>query len=457
MDNSGNYERDLTIAYIGGGSRGWAWTLMTDLALEANLSGTVKLYDLDYDAAEGNAVIGNRLSGRGDVHGKWKYEAVRTLEQALTGADFVAISILPGTFREMASDVHEPEKYGIYQSVGDSTGPGGLMRALRTIPMFVEIAEHIQRYSPNAWVINYTNPMAICTRTLYETFPGIKALGCCHEVFSAQKLLVKVLKDIANIDGVRRDEIEINVLGINHFSWIDQASYRGMDLMPLYRSFTDKYYEQGYTEGQFGHKDARRVKFDLSRKFGIMAASGDRHSAEFMPLSWYLSSKEKVNSWKFDLTTVDWRIEQAALLREKSKRLIAGEEQVTLRPSGEEGVDMMKALLGLGPMVTNVNVPNKGQMEGLPLGALVETNAVLARDSLKPVLAGRLPVAVENMVTRHILNQETILKAGIARDKSLAFQAFLNDPLVAIEPIQAEELFERMLKNTAAYLPGWSV
>lgn len=101
----------------------------------------------------------------------------------MTGADFVVISILPGIFDEMEFDVHLPERLGIWQSVGDTAGPGGMIRALRSIPMFVEIAEAIKAYSPDAWVINYTNPMSLLVKTLYTVFPEIKAFGCCHEVF----------------------------------------------------------------------------------------------------------------------------------------------------------------------------------------------------------------------------------------------------------------------------------
>ena len=158
-----NYVNDavenLNIAYIGGGSRGWAWGLMSDLATEKTLSGTMRLYDLNFEAALNNARIGNKIKENEKSTGKWDYTAVTSLQEALTGADFVVISILPGTFHEMASDVHTPEKYGIYQSVGDTVGPGGMVRALRTIPMYVEIANAIKQYSPNAWVINYTNPM----------------------------------------------------------------------------------------------------------------------------------------------------------------------------------------------------------------------------------------------------------------------------------------------------------
>ena len=213
--------KDLNIAYIGGGSRGWAWGLMSDLASEEKLSGTVKLYDIDLQAAKNNELIGNSISNLENVKGIWKYEAVNSLKEALTGADFVIISILPGTFNEMKSDVHTPEKYGIYQSVGDTTGPGGVIRALRTVPMYIEIAESIKEYSPDAWVINYTNPMALCTRTLYKVFPDIKVFGCCHEVFGTQKILAGMLHDMEGIETPERDEIKINVLCINHFTWID--------------------------------------------------------------------------------------------------------------------------------------------------------------------------------------------------------------------------------------------
>ena len=139
-----NKATDVKIAYIGGGSRGWAWGLMSDLAAQEELSGTVYLYDIDYEAATCNETIGNSIKGKDYARSTWDYKAVKSIEEALTTADFVIISILPGTFDEMESDVHAPEKYGIYQSVGDSVGPGGQFRAHRTIPMYVEIAENLK-------------------------------------------------------------------------------------------------------------------------------------------------------------------------------------------------------------------------------------------------------------------------------------------------------------------------
>lgn len=164
---------------------------MSDLAVEDQMSGIVTLYDIDQEAAENNVLIGNALQEEGKSK-SFKYRACNSLKESLENADFVVISILPGTFDEMESDVHFPEKYGIYQSVGDTTGPGGIFRALRTLPMYVEIANAIKETAPDAWVINYTNPMGACVRILYEVFPKIKAFGCCHEVFGTQELLARL-------------------------------------------------------------------------------------------------------------------------------------------------------------------------------------------------------------------------------------------------------------------------
>ena len=450
---------DINIAYIGGGSRGWAWTFMADLSMEEQLSGTIRLYDIDMEAAKHNEIIGNNLSKQADVKGKWNYTTSTNLEEALTGADFVVISILPGTFKEMHSDVHSPEKYGIYQSVGDTTGPGGLVRALRTIPMYVEIAEAIKQCSPDAWVINYTNPMALCIRTLYHVYPEIKAFGCCHEVFGTQNLLASMCKEIFEEENIERKDIHVNVIGINHFTWFDKASYKGYDLFPYYKEFSDKYYETGYYKNADGNwmnnsfAFAQRVKFDLFRNYGYIAAAGDRHLAEFMPPI-YLKDKETVTSWMFGLTTVDFRIEDLHKRMERSKKLVLGEDKLNDKPSGEEGILLIKALTGLTRTVSNVNVPNKGQIQNLPLGTVVETNALFERDHIAPIMAGTIPSNLLELLEPHVKNQEDILTAALTCDRELAFRAFMNEPLLTINEVDGKALFNEMLENTKDYLPS---
>ena len=460
-----DYVSDIRIAYIGGGSKAWAWKLMADLALEPSLEGTIYLYDIDERAAEENSIIGNQLKDRKECAGRWSYEVAKSLPEALTGADFVIISILPGTFEEMRSDVHLPERLGIYQSVGDTAGPGGMIRALRTLPMYAEIAEAIKKYSPDAWVISYTNPMSLCVKSLYDTFPGIKAFGCCHEVFGTQKVLAAIAKEALGIETIDRSEIKVNVLGINHFTWFDEASYQNIDLFPVYREYIEKHFEEGWDDPDRPWEAStfncrHRVKFDLFNRFGYIAAAGDRHLAEFLPGDTYLKDPETVKSWKFGLTTVDFRIQQMNDRLARRRRLISGEEQLTIAPSGEEGVLLIKALVGLDRVVSNVNIPNTGlQITNLPADAVVETNAVFSRDSIKPILAGTLSEELREMMMPHIENHAAILEASKTCDKELVVQSFLRDPLVkakCTDENKIRSLVDDMIRNTIKYLPeGW--
>ncbi len=455
---------DVNIAYIGGGSRGWAWTFMTDLAMEPSLSGTIRLYDIARAAAENNEVIGNRLSARQEVRGKWRYTVSGSLGEALEGADFVVISILPGTFDEMEYDVHLPERLGIYQSVGDTAGPGGVMRALRTVPMFVEIAEAIKKYAPRAWVINYTNPMAVCVRTLYRVFPGIRAFGCCHEVFGTQKVLAEICRLELGIEGIDRHDIHVNVMGLNHFTWFDSASYRGIDLFPVYSGFIDEHYYEGLDDPDNNWANstfncAHRVKFDLFRRYGLIAAAGDRHLAEFMPGEEYLKDPETVRSWKFGLTTVAWRKEDLKRRLERAARLAAGEEEVSLTPTGEEGILLIRALCGLERVVSNVNIPNSAlQIANFPAETVVETNAVFSRDSIRPIAAGEMPANVLALMEPHIANQSRALEAALNCDRTLVYEAFATDPLVRGRASEADirALADDMIAGTSKFLPkGW--
>lgn len=461
MNYADNKLSDVQIAYIGGGSRGWAWTFMTDLSLDDSMSGTIRLYDTNEAAAKSNETIGNHLSAREDSPGKWNYTTCSSMEEALTGCDFIVISILPGTFDEMASDVHLPERIGIYQSVGDTAGPGGIIRALRTIPMFVTIANAIKTHAPKAWVINYTNPMSLCVKTLYHVFPEIKAFGCCHEVFGTQKVLKGICEEEMGLKDIDRHDIFVNVLGINHFTWFDQASYKGIDLFPVYQKYVDEHYAEGYQEPDKNWANStfectHRVKFDLFRRYGLIAAAGDRHLAEFMPGDEYLKDPETVTNWKFGLTTVDWRKNDLQNRLARSRRLVNGEEEIELKPTGEEGILLIKALCGLDRVVSNVNIPNTNkQIPNLPEGAIVETNAVFSRDSIKPLIAGEIPTNFLALITPHVENHDFILKAALNCDKELVYKAFLNDPLVKGRATDEEvkKLVDDMIANTITYLP----
>ena len=458
--------KEIKIAYIGGGSKMWARIFMYDLALTEGLSGEIALYDIDIPAAVRNRKIGDYINRDKRTVSKWKYTVCEKLEDALRGADFVILSILPATFDEMHADVHLPEKYGIFQSVGDTVGPGGVLRAMRTVPIYEGFAKAIAEICPKAQVINFTNPMTICTKTLYDVFPDIKAFGCCHEVFHAQEFLACVAEELLGVPRPTRHEISIDASGINHFTWITEARYKGVDLLKILPEFIDKFYESGYCE-QTGHgkNDHRgsdpflygnKVKMDLFKRYGVLAAAGDRHLVEFLPNEWYLKDEKTAESWLFHLTKVDYRKRQQAELVNKAELMANGKLPVEVVHSDEEGTALMCAILGAGKVVSNVNMPNSGQMSGVPQGVVVETNCVFDDESVRPVIANPLPPAVQALVLRNALNIETCYHGINERNLDEIFASFINQPLCSnLSVDRGYKLFKEMIEATKPYLKDY--
>ncbi len=454
--------KTVKIAYIGGGSKLWARSFMQDLALAEGIGGEVCLYDIDKEAAVRNQKIATRIHEKKEAVSKFVYTVADTLAACLKNADFVLISILPGTFNEMRSDVHTPEKYGIYQSVGDTVGPGGVLRAMRTVPLFEGFAREIETHCPNAWVLNLTNPMSACVKALYDTFPGIKAFGCCHEVFHTQDFLCCVLKEMLGIQATRR-ELYTDACGVNHFTWITRAGYRDVDVLALLPEFMDKYFESGYYE-KGNHQQwrtdpfayANRVKMDLFAHYGALAAAGDRHLAEFVDNRWYLADPETVKKWHFGLTTVPFREENQRRQIADSIAMADGRMDVPLEASGEELVELLQAILGLKTVVSNVNLPNRGQMQSLPLGSIVETNCVFSNGFVQPVVAGPLPAGALELVQKNCANIDMTCEGIRRRDLNMLFDAFMAQPLCAtLSMDDGRALFDEMCQNTKAYLQPW--
>ena len=422
---------------------------MTDLAFEPDLSGKIDLYDIDFHSAKMNEALGNWIGTHPEALSSWQYTAVETLPQALQDADFVFISIQPGSFELMAHEIGVAEKYGMYFPVGDTTGVPGLMRGLRSAITFAGFAREIATYCPDAWVINYTNPMTICTRTLTKAEPALKVFGCCHEVFGTQNILAELAQ--SNLDLPHkppREQIRVNVLGINHFTWIDSATYQELDLLKLLRNHIQ---EPGvlrpYTRAEIEDKedyfyDARQIKFELFKRYGILAAAGDRHLAEFVP--GFTTSPDELFRWGVIRTPVSYRIEKWDRVGKQVPKIIEGEIPFELKQSDEEAILQIKALLGLGDLTTNVNKRNIGQVSNLPLDVVVETNARFSRDRVDPISAGSLPPGVETLVITHVKNQEMIVEAALTGDEDLAFQAIFNDPCTTVAIDKAWAMFQEI-------------
>ncbi len=450
--------KPVKIAYVGGGSLNWAITLMSDLAYDTRLDADVRLFDIDQSAAYRNAQIGMRFAkvSRGAPA---RYTASHTLQDALQGADVVVISILPGSFNDMAQDIGIPEKYGIPQSVGDTVGPGGFVRALRSIPMMADIAKAIRDHAPNAFVCNLTNPMSVLTGVLYATFPGIKAWGECHEVTKIRRQVAWIANQQDPEAQYEHRDVEVNVLGINHFTFVDRIHLGGRDMMPDYLEFVGQHAATGWAQTEPGKDDEHAryfgtrnlVAFDLLDRFGIPAAAGDRHLAEFFPAQDYLANP---GSWGFALTPVSYRLRDRDNRRHSAAAMANGSVVPVAKRSDEALVDQICALMSGAAYVVNVNLPNVGQMGDLPLGTIVETNAVFSGMGIRPVVAGTLPANLQAIMADHAARQTDLLEAALMEDKEALFGLFRSDPLVStLKTEDARTMFDEMLQATAHWLP----
>ncbi|NDR55728.1 family 4 glycosyl hydrolase [Aliiruegeria sabulilitoris] len=457
MDDS-DQKIPVRIAFVGGGSLNWATGLMADLAFDRQLAAEVRLYDIDHAAACRNTEIGTRHAAvsRGRAA---TYTACRTLAEALDGADVVVISILPGSFEDMAQDIAIPAAFGIPQAVGDTVGPGGFVRALRAIPMLAEIARAIRAHAPNAFVCNLTNPMSVLTGTLHAVFPGIRAWGECHEVTKIRRQIAHIANEQTGEERYSHRDVHVDVLGINHFTFVNRISLDGRDMMPAYEEFVGAHMQSGWAQTEPG-RDAEHatyfgtrnlVAFDLFRRFGIPAAAGDRHLAEFLPVAEYLHDPEH---WGFTLTPVDYRIRDREQKRQRAEALRAGEIAPEAHRSDEALIEQIVALMGGEMHIGNVNLPNRGQMADLPEGTIVETNAVFSRRGVEPLCAGHLPKALAALVREHASRQDALLRAVLECDHAALFPLFREDPLVAPLPDSAARaMFAQMLAATAHVLP----
>ncbi|AEC02417.1 alpha-galactosidase [Parasphaerochaeta coccoides] len=439
------------ICIIGGGSRLWAIQFMKDLAYNTTTHGSLVLYDIDKAAARNNVAVARQVFSVNKSEGRFQVEACDEIGEALSGCDLVVISIEPGKTECRYGDLVLPEEYGILQSVGDTTGPGGIMRARRALPIFFDFARQIEKYCPDAWVINYTNPMTLCTAALYHAFPGIKALGCCHEVFHTQNFLADGVSRWFSVPRPDRRDIKIDITGVNHFTFLTKATWQGNDLMPhllelvsnpaIFTNRTAQALQRLKDEKWFDCDQIIGLSF--FRDFGALGAAGDRHLAEFVP--WFLTSDEDLHHYGVIRTPYDWRLRSAKEKREK----VFKDDELVAELSDEEGVDIMRSLMGERTMVTNINFPNEGQINYLPVGRIVESNGVISQDSIRPLVSSAPPLAVQNLVRQVSDVQQMTLDAVVSGDDGLLFSAFLCDPLVNISRDKARELFDRMLKASA--------
>ncbi|MFZ5826571.1 MAG: hypothetical protein ACOY94_19940 [Bacillota bacterium] len=433
------------ICIVGGGSYNWSPILLTDLAAARDLSGTVVLHDINPRALEEIQQLGRRIMAAAGA--AFEVEASTDLEESLRGAEYVIVTITTGGLEAMRHDLEIPLKYGIYQSVGDTVGPGGLSRALRNIPVMVNIARAMEKVCPDAWLLNITNPMTTLTRAVTKA-TRIKAMGLCHELFGVRSTLMKMFD--ASVE-----ELEMRVAGINHLIWLLDLKIRGEDGFELIREYvrSGRSIPLKSTSGgaRAPFQDRWQVKLALFEAYGCLPAAGDRHVAEFFP--YFLTEESRAGEeYGVLLTRIEHRQE---LLREKRALVRAwldGTQPLPLQPSAEAVADIISAMANHRTLRTILNLPNQGQIDSLPREAVVETLGLAGPTGAHGISVGAVPPGVLGTIYPHVINQELIVDAALTGDRQLALQALIGDPLVR-DLRSAGPMLEELLRAHAADLP----
>jgi len=432
------------ICFVGGGSYNWMPKLLGDLALERELSGTIVLHDINPTALEDIQAYARKLMANAGA--EFSIETTTELERGLDGAEFVVVTITTGGLDTMRLDLEIPERYGIYQSVGDTVGPGGLSRALRNVPVLVQVAQAMQRVCPDAWMLNLTNPLTVLTRAVALT-SNVKVMGLCHELFGVRGGLIRMF-------GGTPDDFQWRVAGINHLIWLLDMTIRGQDGLAMVREFlsAQKQVPLPPSRGAWHEPfvDRWQLKLKLFELYGALPAAGDRHLAEFF--SWCLTDQTNRGAdLGVLLTSIEDRQHQVGSARSAVRAALDGEFPKVER-SPEATADIISAVANGRSTRTIVNLPNAGQIDNLPRDAVVETLAEITSAGAFPHAVGALPLGVLSTLEPHVVNQELIVQAALTGDRQLALQAMVNDPLVPGLNI-ARNLLDDLLDAHAALLP----
>ena len=441
MDNN---DKRRKIAFIGGGSVHWTPTLVPDMVLNETLAGAdLVLHDIDADALESLKRACECIVEQ--VDGNLNLTITTDRTEALRDADFVILCVGIGGLAAMRNDLEIPERYGIYQAVGDTVGPGGLARGLRHIPFAVQVAREMECLCPAAWMLNVTNPMTTICRGITRA-TAIRTIGLCHEVTGVSQYL-------AALFDVPVDAVTLDVAGINHLPVILRFDADGQDGMELLRGWLAEH-------GAFGSVgevevntvfdvfiDRLAVKLTLFEQLGVLFGAGDRHVAEFFP-GFLTEASEWGKRYGVVLTSVDQRAEMVRLRRVQIEYLLnAGAE--TLRHSDEQLAQVLAALAGGPSGRFIVNVPNQGQIDNLPRDAVVECIAEIDALGVRPLAVGALPYPAYAAIAPHVARQELIVEAALTGRREPALAALATDPLVRDPAIVAPMLDELLAANAA--------
>jgi alpha-galactosidase len=436
------------ITIIGGGSYSWGPQFIRDIAITPQLAGSkIVLHDLNPEPLDIVHALGEKILGL--VSGENTVEKTLSLDEALQDADFVILTITTGGLEAMRYDLEIPEKYGVFHSVGDTVGPGGLARSLRNIPVVLDIAHKIETICPDAWLLNYTNPMTtLCRAVTRET--QVKTIGLCHEYMG-------VCRHLSNLFNVDESKIHARVGGINHLTWILDLKIDGRAAFPEFSHMANRILAGDLlvdADETSSFADHFKVKSNLFQIYGALPAAGDRHIAEFFPF--FLTDKTDRGG---DFGIARTNIEERYQWYEMAKALIHGllNGDLPLEPhikdtSGEVANRIISALLGGDPYSGPMNLPNQGQILNLPMDIVVETFARIDAVGVHPISLGALPVGIDAVIQRHVHNQELVVEAAITGNRSLALRALVNDPMIT-NLDNATAMLDEMIAANHQFIP----
>ncbi|MEO6847447.1 MAG: hypothetical protein ABI443_07915 [Chthoniobacterales bacterium] len=412
------------IAIIGGGSPNWVKNLVKDMFLTPSISdATYLLYDIDLKAAELNVAFLQKLATQLKISPKIiASDRIESLE----GSDYIGITVSTGGFASMAHDLAIPEKFGIYHTVGDTSGPGGWARFIRNYGPFMQMAETIRKVAPNALVLNYTNPMTTLTDVLCRELDN-QVVGLCHGLFENLELIKRHYK-LAD-----EGEISINYGGLNHFFWCDKIKVHGKDVIKDFqdsgKSLSDLL-TSAYVDSAGHSSPDREVASELFKLTGLLPYLGDRHTCEFFAC--YITDLKKMEQYKIKRTDVAFRIKQHEEFRENLQKMVDGEiEPDYFKRSRETAADIIEAHYTQKPFVDVGNLPNIGQISNLPLGVVVETAMRVDQNGFTPLCFGELPQSVLSFVQPYAEMFEMTVDACMEGDRVKALQALRHDPVCA--------------------------
>jgi alpha-galactosidase len=425
------------IAMIGAGSVVFASRLLGDILSFPELQhSTISLMDIDTQRLGLIEALARRMVSQEGL--PTRIEATLERRRALEGTDYVLVMIQVGGLEPVLMDIEIPLTYGVKQSVGDTLGPGGVFRALRTIPVMLDICRDMEELCPEAWMINYTNPMAMNCWAMNQA-TQVRNVGLCHSVQGTAGQLASYI-------GAPSEEVSYWVAGINHMAWFLQFRWQGKDAYPLLR--------QAMEQPNIYQRDA--VRFDIMRHFGHFVTESSQHMSEYLP--YYRKREELIQ--EMDIPTAEYARTRPNRERQHFQEIeqrLASRERLEVQRTQEYASYIIHSLETGHPRRINGNVENAGLIANLPQGCCVEVPCLVDGVGIHPCAIGELPPQCAALNRSNIAVQELAVQAALEGDREKAIQAVLLDPLTAavLTPGEIRKMCREMFEAEAEYLAGF--